>query len=235
MMIEDKVEAITFMIANNMWFVPVLAFVAGLLVSLTPCSLASLPVVISYVSGTKSVKKKKALSFSLTFAFGMAVVYTSLGVFASLLGELFHRLGIWWYILLGLIMVLMALQMLGVVEIIPEEFAHPRSKRKGYGGAFAAGMLGGLFASHCALPVLITLLAIAAEGTTVFRGALMLLLFAIGHSVIVVVAGISASILEKMAGEKKYEILIRAIRIFMGISILVFAAYLVYLGFTHHH
>ncbi len=234
-MIEDKVEAITLMISSNLWFVPVLAFVAGLLSSLTPCSLTSIPMVISFVSGTKSVKKKNALTISLTFALGMAVMYTSLGISASLLGELFHKLGIWWYIILGLVMVLMALHMLGIVEIIPEALSHPKAKRKGYVGAFIAGMLGGLFASHCALPVLIALLAIATESSTIAQGASMLLLYAIGHSVVVVTAGTSTAIFEKMAGQGKYAVFARALRIFMGMAILVFAVYLVYLGFTHTH
>ena len=119
-----------------------LAFIAGLLTSLTPCSLTSLPIVMSYISGTKSSEKRKALTISLLFALGMALVYTTLGVFASLLGELLHHLGVWWYLLLAAVTVLMALHMFGIIDIIPDSLAHPKSVRKGYAGA-AAGMLGG--------------------------------------------------------------------------------------------
>ncbi|HPO03917.1 MAG TPA: cytochrome c biogenesis protein CcdA [Bacillota bacterium] len=233
--IEEKIEIITAMIENNLWFVPVLAFLAGLLTSMTPCSLTGLTMIISYISGTKSCDKRRALILSMIFALGMAVVYTALGIAASLLGNLFHHLGIWWYLLLGAFMVLMALQMFGVIDIVPESFAHHRSSRKGFAGAFFTGMLGGFFASHCALPVLLVLLAMAAESGTVVRGAFMLLLFAMGHSVFVVIAGTSASILEKMAHDKKYDILVKMIKILIGTVMLILAAYLIYLGFYDLH
>jgi cytochrome c-type biogenesis protein len=233
--IEEMIETVVSMLASNLWFAPLLAFVAGVLTSLTPCSLASLPMVISYISGTRSSQKRRALVISLLFALGMAVVYTTLGVFASLLGELLHHLGVWWYLLLAAVTILMALQMLEIIDIIPKSLSHPKGAKKGYAGAFAAGMLGGLFASHCALPALVVLLAMVAEGSTVVRGGLLLLLFALGHSVFVVIAGTWTAALEKMTHDKKYGAFVRFIRILMGIIILLLAVYLVYLGFSDPH
>ncbi len=234
-LIEETVSTIASMIEDNLWFVPVLAFLAGILTSLTPCSLTGIPMIISYVSGTKSCEKGRALRLSLVFAFGMAVVYTTLGTFASLLGTLLHHLGVYWHLLLAAVMVLMALQMFEIINIVPESLSHPKSRRKGYLGAFAAGMLGGLFASHCALPVLVVLLAMVAEGSTLLRGALLLLLFAIGHSVFVVLAGTSAAAMEKTLRDRKYVILVRSIKLFLGIVILLLAVYLIYLGFLDTH
>lgn len=233
--IEEKIEILVLMIESNLWFVPILAFLAGILTSLTPCSLTSLPMIISYVSGTKSRERRRAFFLSLLFALGMAVVYTTLGMFASFLGSLLHELGIWWYLLLGAVMVLMALQMFEIINIIPESLSHPRSRRKGYTGAFAAGMLGGLFASHCALPVLVVLLAIAAEDGTMVRGALLLLLFALGHSIFVIIAGTWASALERMTRNRKYGTLVKFIKLVMGITMLLLAAYIIYIGFYHPH
>lgn len=233
--IEEKIETLVLMIESNLWFVPILAFLAGILTSITPCSLTSIPLIISYVSGTRSREKKRAFWLSLLFAVGMAVVYTSLGMFASFLGSLLHRLGFWWYILLGVVMILMALQMFEIINIIPESLSHSRSKRKGYTGAFAAGMLGGLFASHCALPVLVVLLAIVAEGGSMVRGAFLLLLFALGHSIFVIIAGTFASALERMTRNKKYGILVRFIKVLMGIIMLLLAAYIIYIGIYDPH
>ncbi|HAF60125.1 MAG TPA: cytochrome c biogenesis protein CcdA [Bacillota bacterium] len=233
--IEESIETVISMLESNLWFVPALAFIAGLLTSLTPCSLTSLPIVMSYISGTKSSEKRKALTISLLFALGMALVYTTLGVFASLLGELLHHLGVWWYLLLAAVTVLMALHMFGIIDIIPDSLAHPKSVRKGYAGAFAAGMLGGFFASHCALPVLVVLLAMVAEEGNLLRGGLLLLLFALGHSVFVIVAGTWTAGLEKMTHDKKYEAVVQFIKIFLGVIMLLLAAYLVYLGFADPH
>lgn len=234
-LIESKIDVIVSMFEQNLWFVPALAFIAGLLTSLTPCSLASIPMVIGYVSGTKSNERKKAFTFSLLFAFGMALIYMSLGIFASLLGNIFHHLGIWWYVALGLITIIMALQMFEIINIFPESLCHTSSKRKGYTGAFIAGMLGGLFASHCALPVLIVLLAIAAEKSTALQGAFMLLLFALGHSVFVILAGTSTAFLEKMTKNRRYESALKVVKISIGIVMLALAAYLIFIGFSDPH
>lgn len=57
--IEEKIETLVLMIETNLWFVPILAFLAGILTSITPCSLTSIPLIISYVSGTRSREKKE--------------------------------------------------------------------------------------------------------------------------------------------------------------------------------
>jgi cytochrome c biogenesis protein CcdA len=234
-LIEERIEILLSMVGGNLWFMPVMAFLVGLLTSLTPCSLAGIPIIINYVSGTKSNKKRKAFALSLVFAAGMALVYTILGVFASVLGGIFHNLGLWWYFLLSGVTVLMALQMLSVINIFPESLGQPSSKRKGYTGAFIAGMLGGLFASHCALPALVVLLAIAAEKSTVAQGAFMLLLFAIGHSVFVVIAGTWTAVLEKMTKNRKYDILLKVVKVSIGLGMLILAAYLIFAGFNSPH
>jgi cytochrome c biogenesis protein CcdA len=69
--------------------------------------------VIAYVSGTGGKDTKKAFLLSAVFSAGMAVTFTILGSAASILCRLMQGIGSWWYILLGVLMVLMALQIWG--------------------------------------------------------------------------------------------------------------------------
>lgn len=234
-LIEEKIEFLVTMLGQNLWFVPALAFFVGMLTSLTPCSLTGIPIIINYVSGTKSKSKRKAFSLSLVFALGMAIIYTSLGVFASALGGLVHNFGPWWYFILSGVTALMAFQMFGLINIFPESLGHPSSKRKGYTGALIAGMLGGLFASHCALPALVVLLAMVAEKSTLGQGALILLLFALGHSVFVIIAGTWTAVLQKMTRNKKYDILLWIVKTVIGLGMLILAVYLVFAGLNSPH
>src|SRR5574344_1693837 len=87
---------------TNVWIAPILALIAGIFTSLTPCSLSSIPLVIAYVGGTAD-NTRKSLKLSLIFALGSAVTFTSLGVAASLLGHLVGIAGQWWYIVLGIL------------------------------------------------------------------------------------------------------------------------------------
>ena len=45
-------QSIADALGENIWLAPVLAFVAGILTSFTPCSLSSLPLIIGYVGGS---------------------------------------------------------------------------------------------------------------------------------------------------------------------------------------
>ena len=74
-----------------------------------------------------------------------------------------------------------------------------------------------------------------AEVGNLLRGGLLLLLFALGHSVFVIVAGTWTAGLEKMTHDKKYEAVVQFIKIFLGVIMLLLAAYLVYLGFADPH
>ena len=90
---------------------------------------------------------KRAFRLSLTFAAGAAVTFTVLGVIASLAGRLMGNGATWWYIVLGVLMVLMALQTWGIFEIIPSSYLISKNTKRGYVGAFIAGILGGVFSS----------------------------------------------------------------------------------------
>ncbi|MGI6006718.1 MAG: cytochrome c biogenesis CcdA family protein [Ruminococcus sp.] len=220
------------LIQNHIWIAPVLCIVAGVITSFTPCSLSSVPVVIAYISGSAGDNQKKALKLSLTMALGMALTFGAFGTLASVLGHLLHGIGMWWHLLLGAIMILMALQVWGVISLIPEHHCHTaNTTRKGYAGALAAGVLSGVFASHCATPVMIALLALAAESGNTLWGIFLLALYAVGHSILTVVAGTSYSRVEKWLNDPAYEKISRRLRIVLGIVIFCIGILMVYFAF----
>jgi cytochrome c biogenesis protein CcdA len=134
----------------------------------------------------------------------MAATFTALGASASLLGRLMGTSSPWWFIALGILMLLMALQILGVFEFVPSTRFLSRSSRRGYFGAFLAGVLGGFFSSPCATPVLVVLLGLVAKSGDVGMGIFLLLLYSLGHSVLVLAAGTSTSFVAKIASSDKY-------------------------------
>ena len=153
--IDQWLTALSAIMTANAWFAPVLALAAGVLTSFTPCTLSSIPLVIAYVGGTGVRETRRALILSAVFSAGMALSSTLLGLFASILGRLMQGTGPWWYIVLGVLMVLMALQIWGIYDFIPSTYAVGRNKKRGMVGAFLAGILGGLFSTPCSTPVLI--------------------------------------------------------------------------------
>jgi len=230
-MINAWLENLTVLIGKNMWLAPLLALLAGVLTSFTPCALSSVPLVIGYVGGSSNNDNRKAFRLSLVFALGMAVTFTALGVIASLTGKLIGRAASWWYIVLGILMVLMALQTWEVYNFIPSTFLASKSTKKGYIGALIAGILGGVFSSPCSTPVLIVLLALVAGQGNILWGILLLLLYSIGHSVLVLAAGTSMGFVKKLTASEKYGKASKVLKIVMGCLILLIAFYMFYLGF----
>ncbi|NCB52819.1 MAG: cytochrome c biogenesis protein CcdA [Clostridia bacterium] len=213
------------------WLAPLIALLAGVLTSFTPCSLSSIPLVIGYVGGIGQRDTKRAFWLSITFAAGAAVTFTTLGVIASLAGKLMGTSASWWYIILGVLMILMALQTWGIFEIIPSSYLISKSTRKGFVGAFIAGILGGVFSSPCSTPVLIALLAIVAGKGSILWGILLLLLYSVGHGILAVVAGTSIGFVQKLSSSEKYGKAGIVLKAAMGSLILLIGFYMFYLGF----
>lgn len=219
------------MIENTVWLAPFVALLAGVLTSLTPCALSSVPLVIGYVGGAGGSDTKRSFRLSLTFASGMAVTFTALGTAASLLGKLMGTSSTWWYLVLGVLMVLMALQTFEIYSFIPSTYLISKNTKKGYIGAFLAGVLGGIFSSPCATPVLVVLLGLVARSGNVVWGILLLLLYSVGHSVLVLIAGTSIGFVKKLTANEKYGVFSKYLKYIMGTAILFIGFYMFYLGF----
>ena len=216
-------------ISNGGAFAPILALVAGVITSITPCALSQLPLVLGYVG--KEASPGKAFRLSLVYAAGSAVTFTAFGMAAALLGRLIGNAGRWWYILLGILMILMALQMWGVINIIPSTYLSAINKRRGYIGALIAGILGGIFSSPCSTPVLVALLSIAAADKGALRGGFLLLLYAIGCTALAVVLGSSPAAIRKLGTKPAFRAVSKALNIILALAVLLIGLYLLYLGF----
>ncbi|MEA4899041.1 MAG: cytochrome c biogenesis protein CcdA [Christensenellaceae bacterium] len=219
------------MIEQSGYLAPLLAVVAGALTSFTPCSLSSIPLIVGYVGGTGQGNAKRALGLSLAFALGSAMTFTVLGVIASLAGRLIGTSASWWYIVLGVLMVLMALQTWEIFEIIPSSYLLAKNKKRGYAGAFIAGILGGVFSSPCSTPVLIALLTIVAGKGSILWGILLLLMYSIGHGILAIIAGTSIGLVQKLTTSEKYGRASNVLKIVMGFLMLLIGFYMFYLGF----
>ncbi len=230
-MINEWLKQISTLIARNISLAPLLALVGGLLTAFTPCSLSSVPLIIGYVGGYAANDTKKAFRYSLVFCGGMAVTFTVLGTLAAVLGRLMQLSGSWWYLILGILMILMAFQTWEIITIIPPAALANKSHKRGYWGAAIAGMLGGLFASPCATPVLVALLAIVAREGKIALGILLLWMYALGHSLLLMVAGTSVGFVKYLSRSKKYGHASQILKIVLGSIILLLGFYLLYLGF----
>ncbi len=187
-----------------------LFFVAGLLLSLTPCVLPMVPILSSIIVGQgESVTRWRGFTLALAYALGMALLYTALGVAAGLLGE---GLAAWlqkpWVLAsFAALLVLLSLSMFGLYELqMPAALRDGLSSRGNglrggqYFGVFAMGGISALVVSPCvAAPLAAALLHISQTGDAVL-GGLALFVLAMGMSVPLLLVGASAGALLPRAG-----------------------------------
>lgn len=227
---NEILQTISMWIHGSTWLAPVFAILAGILTSLTPCSLSTLPLIIGYVSnGVKDTKQ--SFRISIVFSIGMAVTFTILGIVSALLGKMMKGVGSVWYIGIGIFMIIMALQTWELITFIKPTYLNEKNKKKGYIGAFLTGILAGVFSSPCATPVLAVLLAIVGAKGSLLWGAMLLLLYAVGNSFLVLLVGTSVGFTRKLISNPQYGKFSNGLKWVLGIMMLLLGLYFIYLGF----
>jgi cytochrome c biogenesis protein CcdA len=189
---ESLFGDISALLQHNPWLAVVAVFFGGVTTALNPCVLAMIPLLMSVVAGNRETTTvRRSLVFSLLFVLGLAVTFTALGLVSGLLGRMFGDVGRFWKYAVAGVCLLMGLHLLGVIKWNLPVPAGIRVKKQGYMGAFLLGLLFGVVSTPCAVPILAVLLAFVAEKGNVLYGGFLLFVYALGHSVLVLVAGTS--------------------------------------------
>ena len=164
-------------------------FLAGVISSASPCVLATIPLVIGFVGGYADGDRWKAFRYSLAFILGLSLTFTAFGAAAGLLGTMFGTLGGWWYVAAGTVALVMGGQMMGLYEIRLPVRRDYRPKQGGIIGSFLLGLFFGVVSSPCATPVLVVILTLVATKREVLYGVALLFTYALGHTLLMLVAG----------------------------------------------
>lgn len=184
-----------------------LVFLGGVATSLGPCNMATIPLIVGYVGGSHDVSRRRAFVLSTTFAVGLAITFMLLGVIAAAVGGLIGGTSRIWFYVVAAVCVAIGLQMLGVIHLsMPTWFAGARERvgLRGVPGALALGLVSGLVASQCATPVLAAILTyVMAEGALAY-GAALLLVYALGRGVPVVLAGTFTGVVKRLQAARSW-------------------------------
>ena len=169
-----------------------LVFLGGLLTSANPCVLVAAPLVVGFTGGTQE-GRHHPMVLSAVFVLGLAAAFTLLGLVAALTGSLMGDVGWGWKALLGLVLLAMGLHLLGLFTLPTPSHSHlARFHGAGLLGAFALGGLTGTLSAPCATPALAAVLTIVALQKKVLWGGVLLFTYALGHVLLLFLAGASS-------------------------------------------
>jgi len=175
-------------------FAIAVAFIAGLLTTLTPCVWPLIPVTLLIIGIHKKGHFIGNFLLSVAFAAGISVTYGIFGTVAVAAGSRMSFLfqNKIFVLIVGLFFVAMSLSMFGVFTLsLPNRFQTWLGRRegKGYLGAFISGISVGLLATPCAGPLLIPLLVWVASKQEYLFGAATLSVYAFGLGAVYIVVG----------------------------------------------
>ncbi len=200
-MIEEFIGQAGEYIHTNPWLAVVAVFLGGLLTASNPCVLAMIPLMMGFVAGRRDERMGigRALGYSFMFVLGLSVTFTVLGLLAALAGSMYGQTSVVWNWVVGVVCVAMGLHLMGVVSVPMPRFGQVEPRVRGAVGALLLGLLFGVVSAPCAAPILVVLLTyLAGSGSSVAYGGLLLMVYGLGHSVLIVVAGTSMAAARKL-------------------------------------
>ena len=206
-MIESFFLTVNQWIAGGIGIAALGCFVWGMIsVMLSPCHLASIPLIIAYVGGQhRALSPKQASSYALLFTLGLFITIAVIGVVCALLGRMLGDLGNYWQVLIGLVLVWVALGMLGVEKCAVSGSLLYRLNLKGLFGSFVLGLAYGVLSGSCTFGFIAPILAIITIQRKVAAGILFIVLFAVGHCLPIVIAGSSTAAVRRLMENSAWQ------------------------------
>jgi thioredoxin:protein disulfide reductase len=206
---QDKLAAA--LRGGNLLYALLTFFVAGVVLSLTPCVLPMIPILSGIIVGQgENVTRARSFSLAFTYVQGMALTYAAAGAIFVLAAKqapqaFFQKP--WIVTLMALLFVALALAMFGLYTIqMPSALqtrltdASNRQKSGTYIGTFIMGALSALVVTACVAPAIIAALSVISQSGQIVRGAAALYATGLGMGVPLLIVGASAGDLLPKAG-----------------------------------
>ena len=219
-MILTLMDQMMALLSGNVVYACAGAFLWGLAsVVLSPCHLSSIPLVMAFVGKESKGEQKRAALLSIVFTIGIFVTMALLGLLTAALGRLWGDVGSWTNLLGAGIFILLGLFLLNVFSLPQMSINQDRFKNGGLWAAFALGILFGTVLGPCAFAFLMPVLGlvIVKAGSDPFLAGGLILSYAVGHGIVIVLAGTFSAGVMSFVQSPRFAPLLRWIRKGLGL------------------
>lgn len=205
----------------------------GIIASISPCSLAMLPLIVGYVGGYSKETPLRTFVQLCFFIFGTAIVFSIIGIICAVTGSVFaSTMGGYFTLIMASLLLVMGLKLTDILDFDMPVIIKAMPSNSTNSLFLYPVLLGIAFAlagTPCSTPILAGIMAFAAMGKNLWAAVIMLFLFALGQGLILIVAGLFTSgvkNLKKFAGFS--GILLKV----SGVLLILVALYLYYKTFA---
>ncbi len=197
---------------------------------LSPCHLASIPLIVGFISEQGLVTTRRAFWTSTFFAVGILVTVAIIGAITAAAGRMMGDVGRYGNYFVALIFFAVGLHLLGV---IPMPWSGPGKvgmKRKGLLAAFVLGLVFGVALGPCTFAYMAPMLAVTFNlaKTAPLHGASLLLAYGVGHCAVIVAAGTSTELVQRFLNWNEQSRGVTVVKCICGALVLIAGLYLLW-------
>ncbi len=214
---------------------PAIAMSASLIwgilsILLSPCHLASIPLIVGFIDKQGRMTTRRAFTISLLFAVGILITIGVIGAITAAAGRMMGDIGSWGNYAVAVIFFIVGLYLLDAIRLPMPDAAQPGMKSKGMWAAFVLGLVFGIALGPCTFAYMAPMLAVTFKlaATNLTYGILLLLLYGVGHCGVIVLAGTFTEVVQTYLNwteKSKGSIILKKI---CGVLILLGGLWLIY-------
>jgi cytochrome c-type biogenesis protein len=230
-MIHNLFETVNELLDQSYWVILLTSFFWGVLsVLLSPCHLTSIPLIIGFVDDAGARKVRSRFALSVLFSCGMLISVAFIGFLTASLGRIAGDIGAWGNWLGAIIFALIGFHFLEIIPISFRGISSVPLKKKGNFAAFIIGLLFGVALGPCTFAFLAPVLAVtfAKEDMTILANASVLIMYGVGNSILVVLAGTFTASLQKYLNWTQEHNFSESIKKICGVLLLAGSLYFVW-------
>ncbi len=209
------------------------AFVWGILsILLSPCHLASIPLIVGFIDEQGRISTKRAFIISTLFAVGILITIGAIGVVTAAIGRMMGDVGKYGNYFVALVFFVVGLHLLGVIPMPWSGPGRVGMKRKGMLAAFILGLVFGIALGPCTFAYMAPMLGITFKlaATNLFYGVLLLIVYGLGHCSVIVVAGTCTELVQRYMNwneKSRGAVILKRI---CGVLVLIGGLYLIFIA-----
>ena len=209
------------------------SFVGGIIASISPCSLAMLPLMIGYVGGCSKETPFRTFIQLSCFILGTAVVFTIIGIICAVTGSVFASVfGGYFTLIMASLLLVIGLKITEILDFEIPTIIKSIPQNNTNSLVIYPLLLGIAFAlagTPCSTPILAGIMVFAAMGKNMLAAVIMLFLFAVGQGLILILAGVFTSSIKNI---KRFSNITDKLVKVSGWLIILVALYLFYKVFA---
>lgn len=207
------------------------AFMWGILsILLSPCHLASIPLIVGFIDKNGNLSVKRAFLLSSLFSFGILLTIGLIGLITGLLGRMLGDIGNYGNYFVAGILIFIGLYLLDIIKFSFGNPNQPSFNKKGLFASFILGLIFGVSLGPCTFAYMMPMLGVVftVASTNLIFAVSLVLFFALGHCSVIIFAGTFTQAIQKYLNWNEKSKGVSVIKKICGVLVIAGGIYLIF-------